>query len=139
MELKRATPALLRSPIIRQIIKDEIIEDLLKRLQEGIIMNIIVINNVPVGFVALTGADANNLMAVIHQDHRKNGYVFAACQTTIQQGFTELSLPVIRASVIKGQASHHLALKLGLKEVDAVSHPQFEEVFLEIYPSQMAL
>lgn len=132
MEIKRATPELLETPIIGQIVPAEIRNDLMARLREGIIMNMIVVDELPVGFVALTGALVNNLMAVIHQDFRGNGYVFETCIQTIAEGFEELNLTEINATVIQNSPSHQLALKLGMNEQRIDRSADMIEVHLTI-------
>lgn len=132
MEIKRATPELLETPIICQIVPPEIRNDLMARLREGIIMNIIVVDELPVGFVALTGALVNNLMAVIHQDFRGKGYVFETCIQTITEGFEEFNLTEINASVIQNSPSHQLALKLGMNEQRIDRSADMIEVHLTI-------
>jgi RimJ/RimL family protein N-acetyltransferase len=132
MEIIRATPELIETPIIQQILPIENRTDLIDRIQEGIIMNMIVEDGVPVGFVGLTGEFGNNLMAVIHQDFRRRGYVYETCLQTITEGFEDSGINEINASVVQNSPSHQLAIKLGLIEQRIERTSQMTEVYLSI-------
>jgi hypothetical protein len=132
MELKRATPELLQASVMQQIIPSEILPDLLNRLSEGIIMNIIIIDNIPVGLIGLMDLHGNELMAVIHQNHRRKGLVFEGCIKTINEGFTELSLPYLQAKAIVNSPGHNLATKLGYKDVSINQVDKYVEVNLKL-------
>lgn len=57
----------------------------------------------------------NELMAVIHQNHGKKGYVFEGCINTINECFTELSLPYPQAKSILNSLGHKLATNSVIK------------------------
>ncbi len=132
MELKRATPELLQASVMQQIIPSEMLPDLLNRLSEGIIMNVIIIDNIPVGLIGLMDLHGNELMAVIHQNHRRKGLVFEGCIKTINEGFTELSLPYLQAKAIVNSPGHKLATKLGYKDVSINQVDKYVEVNLKL-------
>ena len=132
MELKRATPELLQASVMQQIIPSEMLPDLLNRLSEGIIMNVIIIDNIPVGLIGLMDLHGNELMAVIHQNHRRKGLVFEGCIKTINEGFTELSLPYLQAKAIVNSPGHNLATKLGYKDVSINQVDKYLEVNLKL-------
>lgn len=132
MELRRATPELLQALVAQRIIQIEMLPDLLNRLNEGIIMNVIIVENTPVGFIGLMDLYGNELMAVIHQNHRRNGHVYRGCIETINQGFTELSLPYLQAKAILNSPGHKLATKLGYVDVSQIKGDKFVEVNLKL-------
>lgn len=117
IEIKRATPELLRTEVMEQIIPPNLLNNLSKRLSEGIIMNLIICDTVPVGLVGLMDLQGNELKAIIHEDYRRNGYSFEACIKTINEGFNEHSLQKISAKTLENTLSHKLAEKLGFSNV----------------------
>lgn len=116
MRLEIATPELLNSEYIKQIIPIQMIEYFISCLSDGIIINMIVEKetNKSIGFIALVGDDKNELMAFVHQDFKRNGYALNASLETIKQGFEKNNLTEIKAVARVNSSGHLLAKKVGL-------------------------
>jgi hypothetical protein len=116
MEVQKANRELLVSPIMGKIVPASILDLLIQRLSEGALMNVIICDSVPVGFVTLIDLATNELMTVIHQDYRRKGYVFKACIQTINESFHDLGLKHVTVKTLTNSPSFFLAKKLGFKE-----------------------
>src|ERR1700741_3086556 len=107
MRIEKATRQLLNTEIIRQIIPSQYMDLLLQRLSEGALMNLIVCDEVPVGFVTLIDVKTGELMTVMHQDYRRKGFVFQACIKTINESFEEFDLKEIMVKTQNKSASFY--------------------------------
>ena len=128
MTIKRATVSLLKEALSQSIITKEMLPDLIIKLEENYIMNIILVDNIPIGFIGLMNGYCNELMCVVNHNYRRMGYAFTGCIKTINDGFDELTLPFIEAKTIENSPSQKLATKLGFVSKNVIPNSGINEI-----------